>query len=129
MPASPDDAGASMMKIPRQIRQQITVTWDFPVVFTRNIFAADNPALAEAMNRLAERRRHRAIVFVDDRVTLADRELVARISQYFEAHTELLELAIAPQIVGGGEPSKNDFLLIERFMLLLDPTPPPTLTL
>jgi 3-dehydroquinate synthase len=108
-----------MMNIPRQIRQQITVTWDFPVVFTRDVFAPENPVLAETIDRLAERRRHRAIVFVDDRVALANRDLLPRISQYFEAHADHLELVGAPEIVVGGEPSKNDFLLIERFLTLL----------
>jgi 3-dehydroquinate synthase len=107
------------MNIPRQIRQQISVTWDFPVVFTRDLFAPENPVLVETINRLAERRRHRAMVFIDDHVTLAHRDVLTRISQYFAAHADLLELAAAPQIVGGGEPSKNDFLLIERFLTLL----------
>ena len=108
-----------MINIPRQIRQQITVSWDFPVVFTRDVFARENAVLAETIDRLAERRRHRAIVFVDDRVTLANRALLPRISQYFQAHTDHLELVGAPEIVVGGEPSKNDFLLIERFLTLL----------
>ena len=107
------------MKIPRQIRQQITVTWDFPVVFTRDLFAPENHSLVETINRFAERRRHRAIVFVDDRVALANGELIPRISHYFLAHHEMLELAAEPQIVAGGERCKNDFQLIERFMTLL----------
>jgi 3-dehydroquinate synthase len=107
------------MNIPRQIRQQITVTWDFPVVFTRNLFAPENPVLTDTINRLAERRRHRAMVFVDDHVALATPDLASRIEAYFVAHADHLELAAAPQIVAGGEPSKNDFQLIERFMTLL----------
>src|SRR5688572_32654968 len=92
-PIVPRINDAPVMKLPRQIRQQITVTWDFPVVFTRDLFAPDNHSLVETINRFAERRRHRAIVFVDDRVALANGELVPRISQYFLAHREKLELA------------------------------------
>src|SRR5678816_1379239 len=37
------------------IRQEITVTWEFPVVFTHALFSLENPLLAETLDRLEER--------------------------------------------------------------------------
>ena len=100
------------------IRQQITVQWDFPVVFTHHLFAPENPVLSEALDRFEEKGRRRAMVFVDEDVAAANPGLLAQISAYFAAHAEKLELAMEPGLVAGGEAIKNDFSLIERLMRL-----------
>lgn len=98
------------------IRQQITVSWDFPVVFTHAVFDPANPALAETLDRLDERRRHRAMVFIDARVAAAQPKLADQVRAYFAGHPDQLELADAPQVVPGGEAVKNDFALVQKFM-------------
>ena len=103
------------MMQPHTIHQQIAVTWDFPVTFTRGLFAAENPVLADTLDRLREGRQHRAVVFIDSQVAgIAD-----QVRTYFLAHPQRLALAIDPQIVPGGESVKNDFTLVEGFMRLL----------
>jgi len=104
---------------PQAIRQQIGVQWEFPVVFTHDVFAIGNPVLAETLNRLGENRRHRAIVFIDGLVAKTHPDLAAKISSYFTAYGERIELLAEPQIVPGGEAVKNDFALVEGFMRLL----------
>lgn len=101
------------------IRQQLTVSWDFPVVFTHGIFAARNPVLVETLDRLNEHRRHRAIVFIDSSVAEANSGLIAQVGAYCDAHPQRLELAAAPQIVPGGEAAKSDLSLVEGFMRVL----------
>ena len=101
------------------IRQQINVGWDFPVTFTQRLFARENPALVETLDRLGEGRRHRAVVFIDSQVAAAHPQLAAQVRAYFLAHPQRLELALDPQIVPGGETAKNDFALVESFMRLL----------
>lgn len=101
------------------VRQQISVSWDFPVVFTHDVFAAANPALAGTLNRLGEKRRHRAIVFLEAAVVQTHPGLADKVAAYFTAHAAGLELIAAPQIVPGGETVKNDFALVEGFMRLL----------
>ncbi len=101
------------------IRQQIGVSWDFPVTFTQRLFAAENPVLVETLDRLDEGRRHRAVVFIDSRVAAAHPRLIEQVREYFLAHPKRLELALDPQIVPGGEAAKNDFALVDGFMRLL----------
>ncbi|MES2570785.1 MAG: 3-dehydroquinate synthase [Verrucomicrobiota bacterium] len=95
------------------IRQQISVTWDFPVVFTHDLFSATT------LNRLGDQKKYRAMVFIDSFVAKNRPDLVNEVGAYFEAHSEILELAAPPRIVTGGEAAKNDFSLIEGFMRLL----------
>lgn len=107
------------MKATKTVRQQITVGWEFPVVFTHDIFGAANPVLAETLNRLGENRRHRAIVFLDSHVTKSIDGLAEKVVAYFQAFGERIELIAEPQIVPGGETVKNDFALVEGFMRLM----------
>ena len=101
------------------VRQQVSVDWDFPVVFTRGLFHPGNSVLWDAVDRLGEKRRHRALVFIDACVAEADPELPGRVRAYFAAHPGRLELLAEPQIVPGGESVKNDFSLVEGFMRLM----------
>lgn len=107
------------MNTPRIISQQITVQWDFPVVFTQGVFEPGNPVLVDTLNRLRETRRHRAMVFVDSFVAQANPQLLEQICAYFAAHPQEIELAAPPKIVTGGEAAKNDFGLVDGFMRLL----------
>ena len=97
-------------------RQQISVSWEFPVAFTLDLFAPANPVLRETACRLGEKRRHRAIVYADSRVLEHQPELAAKIEGYFTAHADVLELAAPPQPVPGGEACKNDFRYAESVM-------------
>lgn len=99
--------------------QQLSVSWDFPVIFTSGLFAAENPVLLETMNRLGEKRRHRALVFVDGQVAEANAGLVARIGAYFAGESQRLDLAGEVQVVPGGEAIKNDFGFVERTLRLM----------
>ena len=107
------------MNAPQSIRQQITVTWDFPVIFTQRLFWSENPVLLQTLNRLKEDRRHRAMIFVDAHVAETNPNLLREIAQYFESNADHLELAAPVRIVIGGEAAKNDFGLVEEFMRLL----------
>lgn len=104
------------MKASQVVHQRITVEWDFPVVFTHDLFRIGNPVLIETLDRKQEHRRHRALVYIDAHVAAAKPTLAADIEAYFAAHQERLTLADAPQIVPGGESIKNDFSHIDAFM-------------
>ncbi len=101
------------------IRQQITVNWDFPVIFTHHLFDTGNPVLLGALDRLCESRRHRAMVFIDSQVAGTNPGLAGEVTAYFATHPTKLELAAPPQVVTGGEAIKNDFLLVEGFVKLM----------
>ena len=88
-------------------RQSFSVSFEYPVHFTREVFAADNQLLADVLGRLGEGRRHRAAVFVDSGVAEAHAGLVEQIKEYCHAHRRRMELAAPPQIVLGGEQCKT----------------------
>ncbi len=88
--------------------QTIAVPFDYPVYFTRDVFAAANRDLVEAVTRKEPRRRHRLFVVLDAGVVAAWPELAATITRYVETHGEVLVLAAEPVVVAGGEAAKND---------------------
>ncbi|MFW6333294.1 MAG: 3-dehydroquinate synthase [Thermodesulfobacteriota bacterium] len=88
-------------------RQAISVPFEYPVCFTRDLFHLDNSLLADTINRLEEDRRHRAAVYIDSGVAEAFPGLFADILNYFESRPNRLSLAAPPRIIPGGEPAKN----------------------
>src|SRR6185312_12650083 len=96
----------------RTAQQRISVSWDFPVVFTHAVFNPANAVLVDTLNRLGENRRHRAMVFIDGHVAQTLPDLASQAAAYFAAYPQRLELVGTPQIVPGGETIKNDFSLV-----------------
>jgi 3-dehydroquinate synthase len=103
----------------RTIAQRLTVTWDFPVTFTHGLFRPASRILVDTLCRLDEQRLHRAMVFIDGRVAAARPDLVDEVKAYFTAFPGQIELAVAPQVVPGGEAIKNDLSIVESFMRLM----------
>ena len=96
--------------------QRIAVSFDYPVVFARNVFDPANALLAGVLNRRGEDRRHRAVVYVDSGVAEAHGGLLGRIKDYFHAHREGMELSAPPQVVPGGEAAKTDWAIVRDVM-------------
>jgi len=88
-------------------RQSITVGFEYPVIFTRDVFAPGNPVLADVLTRAAGTRPHRAIVYVDSGVAAKHSGIDRRIEAYFAGHAGELQLALPPQILPGGETVKS----------------------
>ena len=93
--------------------QSFVVSFDYPVVFTRNLFDPDNRAFVDAANRLTEPRAHRAIVYIDSGVAQHHPGLPGQIQKYFASHPRELELATPPCVVPGGEAIKQDLKRID----------------
>lgn len=94
--------------------QSFAVQYDYPVHFTENLFAPDNPVFAQVLARKEPDKRHRFITLVDASVAAAWPTLVHEIASYAEAHGECMQLAAAPELVAGGEQIKNDMVVINR---------------
>ncbi|MCC6763575.1 MAG: 3-dehydroquinate synthase [Deltaproteobacteria bacterium] len=88
--------------------QRITVPFDYPVYFTRDVLAAANGDLVEAIARREPERRHRLLAVIDDGVARAWPGIVGRVAAYVAAHAERLTLAAEPLVVAGGERVKNE---------------------
>jgi len=93
--------------------QRFSVPFEFPVVFTQDLFAVENTALRDVITRLEPRRRHRLMVFVDDGLAAARPNLLAQVRHYAEHHAENIELVCNPILVPGGEKIKSDLHFIE----------------
>lgn len=102
----------SRRMVPRVLEQKFSVPFDYPVVFTRGLFTAGNPTLADVADRRGEGRRHRMIVCVDDGLLAARPGLPAEIEACIRAHPDRLELVAPPRTIPGGERCKNSLPLI-----------------
>jgi 3-dehydroquinate synthase len=99
--------------------QNFSVSFEYPVVFTRDIFAPANPLLADVLDRKAEGRRHRAVVYVDSGLSEVNPQLAGRIEEYFRAAPDRLELAGGPSIVTSGPAAKTDYDLLREVIQTL----------
>jgi len=93
--------------MPSVHHQRITVPFDYPVYFTRDVFAPANRALLEAVTRKEPARRHRLLVVVDGGVHAAWSGIEQTIAAYVAAYADHLMLAAPPLVVPGGEAIKN----------------------
>lgn len=96
--------------------QSISVSYEYPVYFTDNIFEPDNNLLADVTDRLGEKRCHRVQVFIDSGVIDYHPELIRQIHQYFRKHSDTLKLVCEPETVPGGEKAKNTRKAAEHVM-------------
>lgn len=95
-------------------RQQFSVSYEYPVIFTADVFALDNTGLLSAISRREPHRRHRVFVLVDQAVSTAWPSLTHEIHRYVDCHCDRLQLARAPMMMLGGESAKNDAALVAR---------------
>ncbi|MBD0305884.1 MAG: 3-dehydroquinate synthase [Nitrospiraceae bacterium] len=88
--------------------QKFSVAYDYPVVFTTDVFSLGNPQLVSAIARREPTRRHRLFVVVDEAVATAWPRLTESIRRYVDNHRRQLALVTEPLVVDGGESVKND---------------------
>jgi 3-dehydroquinate synthase len=98
------------------IHQRIAVSFEYPVCFTRNAFAPENPVLTEVVARREPARRHRVFPMIDEGVARRHPGLPARIQAYIAAHPDQLALAAPPHPVPGGEAAKNDPAVLDGLL-------------
>lgn len=96
--------------------QLVTVSFDFPVIFCRDVFAPGAPWLRDVLNRRGENRRHKVLVAVEEPVARATPGLLDKISAWFAAEPSA-QLVREPWLGPGGEAIKNDY---RRVMELVD---------
>ena len=90
------------------IRQRVVVNYAFPVHFTRNLFSAQQPLLAETLLADAQPGTDpkRVFVVIDEGFVQHQPDIALQISAYFGLYGGL-ELVTSPLIVVGGERAKN----------------------
>jgi 3-dehydroquinate synthase len=94
------------------LRQSVTVTFDYDVHFTFDLFDPKNPLLAMVLNgrqhRSAKAMPKSMIVAIDAGLVQAMPELLDRIRIYADYYSDLINLKAEPLVITGGEGIKND---------------------
>ncbi len=98
------------------IRQAFSVSYRYPVIFTRGVFDPANTALAKTLMEKRGGSRARALVVVDDGLAAATPGLTRKIERYFREHRHEIELARGPMAVPGGENAKNGWNGVREIM-------------
>ena len=93
---------------PEILRQKIAVPFEYPVVFTRELFAPGNTSVVDVLTEREPRRRQRVLVILDAGFAEAYPEVADQVNRYFQVHAARLELVAPPFIIAGGEAVKND---------------------
>jgi 3-dehydroquinate synthase len=111
-------AGASQGRDSEVLRQKMEVPFEYPVVFTRGLFDADNPALVDLLTEREPARRHRALAVLDAGFAAVHPDVADQIRRYFVAQPGRLELLTDPVEMPGGEAAKNDPAVIDHLHAL-----------
>jgi 3-dehydroquinate synthase len=99
---------------PASIAFPITLPHEHRLIFTRDIFAADNATLAGLLTPREPGENVRAMVFLDAGLEAAFPEIGRRVVEWFAARRGQVGLAAEPITVPGGEAVKNDFAQLEK---------------
>lgn len=83
------------------------------ILFTREAFHARNNAVRDLVTLHKPHKLPRVLVFVDEAVANANRDLIDDIVAYGEVHADAFTLADTPITLPGGEACKNDLRLVE----------------
>ena len=94
--------------------QRFSVSYEFPVHFTENLFGTGNPVLRDTLCRLEPDKKHRCIIFVDDGLAGSLPKLCEQISAYAAHHSDRIDLVTAPIKVPGGERIKSELHFTEQ---------------
>jgi len=99
------------------IHQQFAVSFSFPVVFTRGVFQAHNPALRDVLREAVQAHPHpRLLLAVEQAVAEAFPGLANALAAYGQAHLPALEVVDPPLVMRGGETVKNDAAAVGRII-------------
>jgi len=100
--------------------QRISVGYEFPVHFTRDLFNPGNPVLVDALSHVEKEKQHQILFVVDENVAHAWPDLAQRIQSYAATHSAHIKLLGAPHVVPGGEPVKNDLAHVLKVVELVN---------
>lgn len=87
--------------------QSFSITYDYPVHFTRDLFDPRNPCLRRVLMSRPQAQSQRLAVFIDEGVTLAWPELVDRIVDHAATHAAAMKIAGDVVVVPGARQSRT----------------------
>ncbi|AVH64898.1 3-dehydroquinate synthase [Nostoc sp. 'Peltigera membranacea cyanobiont' N6] len=102
------------------IHQRVSVTFNYEVYFTQNLFELKNPTLAQVVTADDETKPKKLVAVVDAGILKYQPELVKQLVAYTKFYGEVLAIAAEPMIISGGEAAKNDRTLVEQIQQLIE---------
>ncbi|MEH2348885.1 MAG: 3-dehydroquinate synthase [Nostoc sp.] len=102
------------------IHQRVSVTFNYEVYFTQNLFELQNPTLAQVVTADEETKPKKLVAVVDGGILKHQPELVKQLVAYTKFYGEVLAIAAEPMIISGGEAAKNDRTLVEQIQQLIE---------
>jgi 3-dehydroquinate synthase len=105
--------------IMQTIHQQFTVSYSYPVTFTRDVFNSKNHVLIDLLKK-SGKPINRALVVIDSEVARLMPGLVEDISKYGKDHSNVLEFVAPPFLVRGGEICKHEPFEVEKIHSLIE---------
>ncbi len=103
----------------KRFEQRITVTYDYPVIFCRDVFAQDCGLLEELLARDdSVPRPYRVLIVIDRGVEQAHPLLAQRITEWLIARRDRIELAAPIEYLPGNEFVKKHDGVVEKLVKL-----------
>lgn len=101
------------------IEERFSVSFEYPVYFTRAVFDPANRQLAQVLCRRGEKRRHAAVVYIDSNVAACHPDLTGKIHAWFDENAALCRLTAEPQVVPGGATAKSELDIVREIMTVI----------
>ncbi|MFV2033108.1 MAG: 3-dehydroquinate synthase [Gammaproteobacteria bacterium] len=102
-----------------RLEQGFELALHYPVIFTRNVFSADNATLKDFLQSTGDQ-RHRVLVVIDSGVLDAHPDLPRDITSYAGHYPDVMELIDQPFIIRGGEICKSDLYEVDKIWSLVE---------
>ncbi len=92
----------------RTLQQSVTVTFDYAVHFTFDLFSPTNDLLRSVLHPHPDSATTNFLVVLDGGLLSVMPDLVPQIQAYADRYADQINLKITPLIIAGGEAIKND---------------------
>ena len=103
-----------------RIERTVTVSWRHQVLFTQNVFDAENATLRDTLVDGEDREPRKTLVVVDEALAQAQPTLVTQLETYFKTHADALDLVCPPLVMEGGERTKNSYFHVSEVHSQID---------
>jgi len=102
------------------INQKFSVTYEYPVVFTRNVFSMENTTLRDLLKAHIEcHPKPSLLIYIDEGVLVNHPELSEGIVRYLHHQLPRLHMVVSPVVIPGGEIIKSDRAQLKQMRQLM----------
>jgi len=102
------------------IKQSFSVSFNYDVVFTRDLFSSENKALVDVVNADGLNNIHKVAFVIDQGVVDKHPNLIQNIESYIKTNQDSLLMSGSVMVVPGGEDSKNSIDYVDQILKKID---------